>query len=353
MAASGFAAGSAAAQQSQTRLPAFIPTEYAPAKLNFPAFARQGGAESFDGFDLRTFQNYRGVSWDYRFIGLRDQFSRDTQLAQGQPGKRGDFYHLPSMANTGAVHRRALGGLYGESYFGGRKEDYDVVKVETSAGYTLLATDGNLEAWRRLWQAATNGFATDAAYFKVQGLNVDGTRNPAYENLLDVDNLIDYMLVIFFTGNIDAPVSQFLGNNSPNNMYAVRNRTGLYGGFRFFAHDSEHTLLHASSLGNTNELQRDRTALPGRRPGPAKRRHRPVQEQSTLHFHALDGERRVPHAVRRSCAEAILQRRRPDDRGLSPAFRRAAMKSTARSWRNPRAGAIPSGQHPSRATSSG
>src|SRR5207249_78757 len=39
----------------------------------------------------------------------------------------------------------------------------------------------------------------------------------------------------------------------------MRNRTGLYGGFRFFAHDSEHTLLHESSLGSNDELHRDRT----------------------------------------------------------------------------------------------
>jgi hypothetical protein len=114
-----------------------------------------------------------------------------------------------------------------------------------------------MDAWTRLWMAATNGFASDANYYKVQGLNLDGTPNPAYENLLDVDNLIDYMLIIFFTGNLDAPISQFIGNTNPNNMYGVRNRTGLYGGFRFFAHDSEHTLLHESPFGS-DELHRNR-----------------------------------------------------------------------------------------------
>jgi hypothetical protein len=237
-------------------------SEYGDAKLNYPAFANQGGAESFDAFDLRTFQNY---SWsfegDYRFIGLRDQFSRDTQLAQGQPAKRGDFYHLYINGQYWGVFNtdERPEASYGESYFGGRKEDYDVIKVDTQSGYTIFATDGNMDAWTRLWQTATNGFASDSAYFRVQGLNVDGTPNPAYENLLDVDNLIDYMLVIFFTGNIDAPISAFLGNQLPNNMYAVRNRAGAYGGFRFFAHDSEHTLHHESSIGNNDELHRDRT----------------------------------------------------------------------------------------------
>src|SRR5262249_16717852 len=55
----------------------FFRQEYGQAKLNYPMFAKQGGVDSFDKFDLRTFENY---SWsfegDYRFIGLRDQFSR-------------------------------------------------------------------------------------------------------------------------------------------------------------------------------------------------------------------------------------------------------------------------------------
>jgi len=51
------------------------------------------------------------------------------------------------------------------------------------------------------------------------------------------------MLVIIYGGNLDAPISNFLGNTSPNNWYGIWNRTGLYGGFRFFAHDAEHTLL--------------------------------------------------------------------------------------------------------------
>ncbi|HTL17917.1 MAG TPA: lamin tail domain-containing protein, partial [Patescibacteria group bacterium] len=240
----------------------FFRQEYGSSKLNFPAFANQNGASSFDGFDLRTFENY---SWsfegDYRFIGLRDQFSRDTQLAMGQPAERGDFYHLYINGEYWGLYNtdERPEASYGEAYFGGNKEDYDVVKVDTGAGYTIFATDGNMDAWTRLWMAATNGFAADANYFKIQGLNVDGSPNPAYENLLDVDNLIDYMLVIFFTGNIDAPISAFIGDSNPNNMYAVRNRTGLYGGFRFFAHDSEHTLLHESALGNTDEIHRDRT----------------------------------------------------------------------------------------------
>jgi hypothetical protein len=53
-------------------------------------------------------------------------------------------------------------------------------------------------------------------------------------------------LVIYYGGNLDAPISNFLSNNSPNNYYGVWNHTTKDHGFRFFAHDSEHTLLDAN-----------------------------------------------------------------------------------------------------------
>jgi len=37
------------------------------------------------------------------------------------------------------------------------------------------------------------------------GEQSDGTPNPAYEVLVDMDNLIDYMLLTIYVGNYDAP----------------------------------------------------------------------------------------------------------------------------------------------------
>ena len=68
------------------------------------------------------------------------------------------------------------------------------------------------------------GFVDDTDYFRVQGMDPDGTVNPNYERLLDVDNLIDYMIIILYGGNRDAPISNFLSNNRPNNWYGLRNR---------------------------------------------------------------------------------------------------------------------------------
>ncbi len=230
----------------------FFRQEYGASKLNYPVFGPTGARE-FDKFDLRTMQNY---SWsfqnDSRMNCVRDVMSRDAQLAMNGLSTRGNFYHLYingvywGLFNTEERPEAA----FAESYIGGRAEDYDTIKQLD--GYISGPTDGNTDAWYRLWRAATNGFASDLDYFKIHGLNVDGTPNPAYENLVDVPNMIDYMLVILYGGNLDAPISNFLGNDSPNNWYGVRNRTGQFGGFRFISHDAEHTLL------NVNE---DRTGI--------------------------------------------------------------------------------------------
>jgi hypothetical protein len=226
----------------------FFRQQYGESKLRYPLFGNDG-ADRFDKIDLRTMQNY---SWAYqndsRMICLRDTSSRDAQHAMGQPAERGGFCHLYLNGQYWGLYNvdERPEASYGETYFGGRAEDYDVVKVDPDNGYNIEPTDGYLDAWLRLWQAATNGFASDADYFRVQGLNPDGTPNPAYENLLDVDNLIDYMLIILYGGNLDAPISNFLGNDSPNNWFGVRHRGGLSGGFKYFAHDSEHTLLNVN-----------------------------------------------------------------------------------------------------------
>jgi hypothetical protein len=220
--------------------------EYGDAKLKYPLFG-DAGTDTFDNMDLRTFQNY---SWsfqgDSRGVFIRDQFSRDTQLDMGRPSTRGNYYHLYINGQYWGLYntQERSEASFGETYFGGQKEDYDVIKVEAGS-YALNATDGNMTAWTLLYNLAKAGLDTAEAYQRIQGNNPDGTRNPAYQNLVDIPNLIDYMLVIIYGGNLDAPISNFLSNTSPNNWYGIRNRNGTEG-FRFFAHDSEHTLLNVN-----------------------------------------------------------------------------------------------------------
>ena len=225
----------------------FFRDAYGASKLKYPLFGNEG-TDEFDALDIRTFENY---SWsfqgDTRGVFIRDQSSRDTQLAMGRQGERGNYYHLYINGQYWGLYNTCERpeAAYAATYYGGSKEDYDVIKVEAGP-YTINATDGDMAAWTRLYNAAKAGLTDNAAYFKLEGRNPDGSPNPAYENLLDVDNLIDYMLVILYGGNLDAPISNFLGNTSPNNWYGQRDHTGAHGGFRFNAHDSEHTLLSVS-----------------------------------------------------------------------------------------------------------
>ena len=232
----------------------FFRDEYGDPKWRHPLFGPDA-AQEFDKFDLRTFNNY---SWSFHGdpngIFVRDQFSRDAQLAMGQPAERGDYYHLYINGVYWGLYNsdERPEANYGESYLGGNEEDYDTVKVDPDLGYNVEATDGNLNAWNALWTLLKNNDnsgvsqpVTDAIYQRAMGNNPDGTRNTAYPVLLDPDNLIDYMLLIYYGGNLDAAISQFLNNESPNNWYGLRNRSGASGGWKFFAHDSEHTLLNA------------------------------------------------------------------------------------------------------------
>jgi hypothetical protein len=85
---------------------------------------------------------------------------------------------------------------------------------------------------------------------------------------VDLDNLIDYMLSIFFTGNFDAPTSSFGSNKGPNNFYAVLDREDASSGFVFFNHDAEHSLF-AEAISPGIGLNENRVNL-GTRTGSMK-----------------------------------------------------------------------------------
>jgi autotransporter-associated beta strand protein len=248
----------------------FFRSDYGASNLDFPLFGDEG-AQSFDKIDLRTAENY---SWsfqnDSRFTMVNDTFSRDTQRDMGDPYERGNFYQLYINGQYWGVYEtdERPEAAYAETYFGGDKSDYDVIKVAPDNGYTIYATDGvdprnpdgtdnPNSAWTQLYQlanqiaATTDPTARFALYQQAQGLNPDYSPNPNYPVLLDVNNLADYELTIFYGGNLDAPISEFLGNESPNNWFGIRSRDpDARQGFQFFAHDSEHTLLDV----NVNRL---------------------------------------------------------------------------------------------------
>ncbi|HLP15308.1 MAG TPA: CotH kinase family protein, partial [Bacteroidota bacterium] len=240
----------------------FFKTAYGKGKLSYPLFENEGVAK-FDKMDLRTAQNY---SWSYPgHLGqyntmISEVFCRDLQREMGQPYTRSRFYHLYLNGVYWGLYQtqERAEAKYAASYFGGTSDDYDVIKVDDS--YGIAATDGNLDAYREVWNMCVAGFRADSIYFKLQGKNANGTTNASLKNLVDIDNLIDYMLVIFYSGNFDSPTSKYGSNKQPNNMYCIYNRVRS-DGFKFFIHDAEHTLRTTAGEGPGIGLNENRVNI--------------------------------------------------------------------------------------------
>ncbi|MGJ8724958.1 MAG: lamin tail domain-containing protein [Roseibacillus sp.] len=218
--------------------------------LEYPMFQDEG-ASQFERLDLRTAQNY---SWSKdnssQNTFLREIHGRDAQRDMEQPYTRSRYYQLYINGVYWGLFmsQERAEAAYGETYLGGQENDYDVIKSAASAaGYTTEATDGDVNgAWFDLWQKvrALRASPTDnAAYFAIQGLDSDGISphpNPATNpDLLEVDNLADYMLAIFYTGSYDSALSTFV--RASNNWFGMRDSNGT-DGFRFFVHDGEHSM---------------------------------------------------------------------------------------------------------------
>ena len=240
----------------------FFREEYGAPKLEFPMFGTEG-VDSFDKIDFRTSQNY---SWSFQGdkhnTMNRDVFSRDLQRELGQPYTRSRYYHLYLDGVYWGLYQsqERSEARYAESYFGSDRDSYDTVKVEAGGGTPIVATDGNLDAWDEVWRRSEAGFSSDADYFALEGRDRDGQRDESLPVWVEIDNLIDYMLVIFYTGNFDGPVSAFLRHEFPTNFYAIFDRSNPAKGFVFFAHDSEHS-LHVDAVGPGHGLTENRVQV--------------------------------------------------------------------------------------------
>ena len=265
----------------------FFRADYGAGKLEYPIFGDEG-TRDFDAFDIQCSQNY---SWSFGGDGthnaLREIWSRDTQHAVGQPYTRGRFVHLYLDAvywGLFQIQERSE-AAFGATYLGGNKDDYDVIKhtgnnggymTEATDGYFATMPDGSNSAWKKLWTAsracyfinkdknpalpATGLVSTPleklAAYYKLMGLQADGATPTGEPALLDVDNLIDYIIILFFTKNTDSGISAFLSNAQPNNFYCLRDRAGKHG-FVSMLHDAEHSLDAGSAADRWGPWQTD------------------------------------------------------------------------------------------------
>jgi len=233
--------------------------EYGTPVLKYALFEDEG-ADEFENIDLRTAQNY---AWSLdsfnpgeRNTFVREEFCRDLQRETGQPYTRTRYYHLYINGQYWGLYetQERSEASYAATYFGGEPDDYDVIAVDNA--HQAACTDGTIDEWNLLWDLCQQGFESDQAYYAVQGKRPDGTDDPSIPVRVDLGNLIDYMLGIFFTGNDDAPVTLGSGTRA-NNFYAIRNRrVEARSGWTFFAYDNEHSL---GAYQTSNRVNGDRT----------------------------------------------------------------------------------------------
>jgi hypothetical protein len=99
------------------------------------------------------------------------------------------------------------------------------------------------------WRTGSAGRATLGKYFALLGRNPDGTRNPALMVLLDPHELAAYMLLHYYTGHADEPLSVSFNWEKPNNFRALRRR-GMDQPWHFTVHDGESSLMAAEWVDN-------------------------------------------------------------------------------------------------------
>jgi hypothetical protein len=206
--------------------------EYGSGKLKFPLF----GPDAEDEFDNLVLRAGYNNTWFHRYAeqrqsahNSRDAWSKDTQLEMGHPSSHGNFVHLFINGIYWGIYNPSerIDADFAASYLDGKSEDFDVIK---DYGEVI---DGNDTAWKNLIRLANAGVEETEDYLNIQGKKPDGTINPEIESLVDVENLIDYMLINFYGGNTDWDY---------HNWAAIRNRINPGKGFKFICWDEEQVL---------------------------------------------------------------------------------------------------------------
>lgn len=213
---------------------------YGPSMLDHPLFGPTA-ADRFNNFILRANSN---DAWPYaggNALYIRDAFAMETARAMGSVASHTRFAHLYINGLYWGLYNpvERPDAAFSASYHGGDRDTWDALNQDG-------LTHGTADAWNRLITALNEDLSDNEIYQRIQGRNPDGTPNPAFENLLDVDNMIDYMILNLYIGNTDWP---------HRNYWVGRDRAGPKG-FQFYPWDSE------TALGFTG-LNTDRTGVDG------------------------------------------------------------------------------------------
>ena len=222
--------------------------KYGDSKLVFPVFGDEG-TDTFDKIDFRCAQNQSWNSFEGPGITtfLKEVFARDTQSDMGNTYTKSRYCHLYLNGMYWGMYQiqERAEENFAETYFGGDKADYDILKPNGDPlgpkDLVVEAVDGDTDSGIRMWNKVQAGLSSNTDYFEIQGMDPNGTRNKDLERLLDIDNLIDYLLIAFYTGSTDGPIVNFNGIK-PNNFLAILDREKP-DGFKWIVHDMEKSML--------------------------------------------------------------------------------------------------------------
>ena len=208
--------------------------DYGAGKLTYPLFDRER-TEDFDQLVLRchfgnSWQHWSSQGRNYAQYS-RDLWARNMQGKMGHAHARGLYVHLFINGLYWGLYNIAerVDDTFGKKHFGGKKDEYDVIKQEEEGGNHIEASEGTVDKWYQLFETAKYA-ADDAYYYQLQGLNEEGEEDENVEPLLDMDNFIDYILINQFGGNTDW---------DEHNWYAVARRGDEPMGFHFICWDTE------------------------------------------------------------------------------------------------------------------
>jgi len=218
-------------------------TIYGPGNIEHDIYG-EGATDHFDTLVLDAHLNH---TWTHPTVDqqttarfLTDTFVSDAQNAMGGSGPHSQFVHLYLNGvywGMYDIHERP-DEHFAEEYFGGQAADYDVIKHGLQYGS----------------EAIVNGdpaLVTADYQELVNRVNADMTVLSNYqrvEEILDIDQFIDYMIANFYGGNLD-----WGSPGSYKNFYATYNRVDPNGKWRFHSWDAEHSLEGVNDVaGGTN-----------------------------------------------------------------------------------------------------
>lgn len=214
---------------------------YGARRLDQSIFGPEAAPET-DSIVLRANGNDAWKWGDRSTLYIRDAFAMESMRAMGNVASHSTFAHLYVNGHYWGLYNpvERPDAAFSSIYHGGARNSWDALNQDS-------VPDGNSHAWDRLLTQLHSGVSSNTAYQRLQGRGPDGIRNPKFEVLLDVDNLIDYMLLNFYLGNADWP--------GRNHWYGI-NRDGEQG-FQFYPWDSE------TAIGLRSSVTANRTGATG------------------------------------------------------------------------------------------